>query len=1069
VSNAKKRTFSIRITVLGIFFILIGLTAGLALYLQYYFSRELAGTAAENAFLATSERVGERIQALERQSANLVGLLGNLTEFKNYPDVASERHVLTLLAGMMDQNPNFYSIYIGYENGDFFEIINLESNENVRGAFKAAPHDRWVLIKIQEMAGKRWKDTSYLDQHFTARLQTQEQTDYDPRSRPWFVEANKSIGTVKTRPYFFSLLKAPGVTFAKSLEGGQRVVAADISLAGMSRFLHEQRVLPSSEAFLFDARGTITARTMKSSGVKVAGTTAALFLSDEEKSFLATHPIITASNEMDWPPFDFTMSGKPKGYSIEMLDILAQKAGFRVEYVNGFTWDELVELFSKGKLDLLHSLMRNQKRERMGIFTDSYIPTYQAFVTRDELPLPTSLHELEGKTVAIPKGWYTDNYLSDHYPKITLLRVGSTLEALRAVAEGRADVTLDIYPVLRFLVSSYFLKNVQVGGRVTELSQGGSGGLHFLVRHEQQPLASILNKALATLTDTERSRLDAKWLGTGKLIDQTPQQVGALPHPGLLQLAQDAGEQGKMQIMQLKGEKYYGYVAKIQSLYGNQQEFIGLLVPVNAVIRPYMEKVRVSLLVTLAWLFLLTPIVWYCATLIVRPINSLVVESNKVKNREYDKVGIVESNITEIYGLSRSIVSMSASIRDYEQSQREMMDSFIKLIATAIDQKSPYTGAHCARVPELAIMLARAASESNNASLADFCIQGEDQWHEFRTAAWLHDCGKVATPEYIVDKATKLETIYNRIHEVRMRFEVLLRDAEIEYWRQAGRGGDVEDLAQALEEKREKIRDDFTFIAQCNMGSECMSEEAKVRLQAIAQQKWMRNLDNRLGLGPLEILRYDQANQPLPVEETLLADKPEHIVARPQNKQENGRDFGFLMEKPEHLYNMGEVYNLSISKGTLTAEDRYTINEHIITTIRMLETLPYPENMTHIPDYAGTHHETLIGTGYPRKLKAQDIGIPGRIMAIADVFEALTASDRPYKTAKTLSESVHILSTMVEEQHLDADLFTLFLESGIYLDYANKFLDPSQIDTVDISSILVAVQNQQSAATNAAA
>jgi len=166
---------------------------------------------------------------------------------------------------------------------------------------------------------------------------------------------------------------------------------------------------------------------------------------------------------------------------------------------------------------------------------------------------------------------------------------------------------------------------------------------------------------------------------------------------------------------------------------------------------------------------------------------------------------------------------------------------------------------------------------------------------------------------------------------------------------------------------------------------------------------------------------------------------------------------------------MGEVYNLSISKGTLTAEDRYTINEHIITTIRMLETLPYPENMTHIPDYAGTHHETLIGTGYPRKLKAQDIGIPGRIMAIADVFEALTASDRPYKTAKTLSESVHILSTMVEEQHLDADLFTLFLESGIYLDYANKFLDPSQIDTVDISSILVAVQNQQSAATNAAA
>ena len=1061
-NKTKKRTVSIRVTVLGVFMMVVGLTAGLSLYLQYYFSRDLAKTAAENSFLATSEKVGERIQALESQSANLVGVLGCLAELERYPGAEEERRLLALLSGMMDQNSNFYSIYVGYGTGNFFEIINLESSDNVRAAFSAAPNARWVLIKITGRDVARRKVTSYLDQHFTTRIQTLESTDYDPRLRPWYIKAKKSPGIIKTAPYFFSLLKAPGVTFAKSLNGGERVVAADISLAGMSAFLHKQHVLPGSQSFLFDAEGNIIASATPREAAEQRETTNTISLSEEEKAFLAATPVFRASNEMDWPPFDFTMSGKPKGYSVDMLNLLAEKTGFRVEYINGFSWNELVELFNKGELDLLHSLMRNEQRDRKGVFTKAYIPAFQAFVVRDDASFPVSLPAFEGKTIAIPKGWNTDLFLQEHHPGIRRLHVASTLEALRAVADGRAYATLDLEPVIRFLISSYFLDNLKVGGEIPELRESGHQGLHFLVRPEKAMLASLLDRALVAVTPEERARLDAKWLGKGRASSGPPAEGGTLAHRELLELAQTGGTQGGQRIMKIQGQEYFCSVSRIESIYGSG-EFLGLLVPVREIMRPYMEKVRFSLLVTLALLLLLTPVVWYCATIIVKPINALVLESDKVKMRRYDEVQTVDSNITEIYGLSCSIVSMATSIKSYEESLRGLMDSLIQLIATAIDQKSPYTGAHCARVPELAIMLAKAASESPAEALAGFAFKNEDEWHEFRTAAWLHDCGKVTTPESIVDKATKLEAIHHRIHEVRMRFEVLLRDAEIAYWQAVAQGGDATDLAKALEVRRRQIGDDFAFIAECNVGGEYMGEDKAARVHAIARQTWVRHLDDRIGLGPLEIQRYGDNKPDLPCEEPLLADRPEHIVRRPEARPDNGRDFGFLMEEPEYLYNMGEIYNLTISRGTLTAEDRYKINEHITTTIRMLETLPYPENMTRIPEYAGTHHETLNGTGYPRKLGAGDIGIPGRIMAIADVFEALTASDRPYKKAKTLSESVHILSKMVRDHHLDADLFTLFLESGIYLEYARKFLTPSQLDEVDVAGVLDGIRHPPAA------
>ncbi len=388
------------------------------------------------------------------------------------------------------------------------------------------------------------------------------------------------------------------------------------------------------------------------------------------------------------------------------------------------------------------------------------------------------------------------------------------------------------------------------------------------------------------------------------------------------------------------------------------------------------------------------------------------------------------------------------------RSQRELMESLIRLVASAIDAKSEYTGGHCARVPELAAMLAQQASEVHTGPLASFRFTTEDEWREFRIGTWLHDCGKVTTPEHVVDKATKLETIYNRIHEIRTRFEVLRRDAEIDMLQQRLDGASEAEARARFHARCQQLQDDFAFVAVCNIGTESMAPGYRDRLMEIGAQTWLRYFDDGLGLSHGEETRLAQVRaQPLPAVETLLADKPQHIIPRTGHDQQDPR-YGFNMEVPEHLYNLGEVHNLLIEYGTLTAEERYKINDHIVQTIVMLEQLPLPDNLRRIPEYAGTHHETLIGTGYPRGLSAEQLSIPARIMAIADIFEALTASDRPYKKAKPLSEAVRILAKFKAKKHIDGDLFDLFLTSGVYLEYAHRFLAPEQIDAVDIGPYL---------------
>jgi HD-GYP domain-containing protein (c-di-GMP phosphodiesterase class II) len=322
-----------------------------------------------------------------------------------------------------------------------------------------------------------------------------------------------------------------------------------------------------------------------------------------------------------------------------------------------------------------------------------------------------------------------------------------------------------------------------------------------------------------------------------------------------------------------------------------------------------------------------------------------------------------------------------------------LFESFIQMINAAIDDKSPYTGGHCERVPTLTMMLADAVNNCKSGPLSSFSMSDRDRY-ELKIAGLLHDCGKVTTPVHVVDKATKLQTIYDRIGLIDTRFEIIRRDAQLAMLT----GAASETMTRSL---MKDIEDDREFLHRANIGGEAMSDKDIARVRTIASRyRWC---------------------------------------------DASGRTVDFLTAE--------EVENLTIRAGTLTAAERQIINHHIEVTIQMLESLPWPKHLRNVPEYAGGHHERMDGKGYPRGLLRDQMSVQARCMGIADIFEALTAKDRPYKKGKTLTESLTILGKFKLNGHIDPDLFDVFMWERVYEKYAKEFLSPEQIDVVDPSKI----------------
>lgn len=1046
--NSGGLKFSIRVTVVGIFLVVTLLTASVAIGLQYYFSTRMATESTLELYREAATSTSDYLSMVDKRAVESARMLAAYPGLINHGKVNSQAR--EVFAETLRNNPIFYAIYIGQDNGDFYELINLDVSTEVRNQLEALPQDRWMLLTVSGEGKQRQQEFHYYDKNFTLRTSRRDITDYQPTSRPWYINAQRGL-VHKTDPYLFQSLQAPGATYSTMVEGEEAVLAVDIALASLTNKIGKYSLGGDNRIFIYHKSGEIIASSEASHPSVTLPVSVPLELNEEQRQIVTDNRMLKVSNELDWPPFDFVVSGQPYGYSIDVLKMIGEMTGFEFRYINGHSRPELKSMFQQGQLDIMHTILATEANTALGELSEPIVHVPFGILMRKGERAVSSIHQLEGKRVAIPRDWSIIETIKAEVPSATILESDNVKEMFKAVSDGRVDAGIDTAAFLKYTARKFFLSDVKVhapfdfgGVKVTK-------GLHYLVHPSRKNIVPIINLALANITSEQRQALEAKWLIDSKTAHK---RTSTVPYAELVTLAEDSSGPGKLHRLLLEGEEYFVYIKSldVETL---SEEYFAVVAPVSLVLAPAVEKVKTALLITAASFIALLPLVMWLASMIVRPVKQLALENEKIQKLRYRELQPVESRIAEIDELASSLIVMSHAIEKHAKEQEALMEAFIQLIAQAIDDKSPYTAGHCARVPELAMMLANEAERSNDIPFKEFRFEDETARREFRIGAWLHDCGKITTPEYIVNKGTKLETIYNRIHEVRTRFEVLWRDAEIDFWKKFHESPeDKAHLHKALLERQQHLQQAFVFVAECNKGVECMDEADMEKLERIAEETWSRHFDDTLGLS-IQEQRCTQhiKDVALPATEKLLSDKPCHLVERSQHDDYNEK-LDINVPVPKHLYNFGELYNLKIKRGTLTDEDRFKINEHIISTIKMLDNLPLPKELKRVPRYASTHHERVDGQGYPRGLTADDLSIPERIMVIADIFEALTAADRPYKAAKPISVAIDILHTMVEDNHIDQEVFELFLKSGTYLDYAKRFLAPEQIDTVDISRYL---------------
>ena len=900
--------------------------------------------------------------------------------------------VVPIFLSSLDADPTLYSHFIGISNEEFLQVIGIRGDARIIDALKAPPGAYFAVRRIvADDKGIRTDQYKFLDRARTALELSIREAKLMPTQRPWYLKAIERNELAVTDPYLFASTGELGITVAAPLPGQCGVLATDISLRSLQEFLASLSLPPNGAIALQDSQGNVLA--FHGQGSNFAKLTIAPMTAPDK----IEHPYLAVLKDMDGTTgSQIVPQGAGEKFVVTRFKT-AEVGGTAFRVVVLAPLSDFTGAFNQAQRDvILLAILVLLVLLPLAFIGSRHIALSLAAMAKDSERL--KLLDFSHTPSKTDSFLYEVNALGEAQSVMhgAIQKRTKDLVAAQGKLENLIQAGLDLG---REKDRIALLRKTLFGGK--ELLNADAGTLYIVTDHK------TLSFAQRTKSDELPSFEIPLYDADGKPVERFMATWCAIHNQPLI--VDDVYTETRFDVSGAKkmdAESGYRTVSMLTvPLSPREGEVIGVLQFLNALDPATGQAIPFP-------------------PDLVRFVTAMAAQAAVA----LDNFQLIEA-------------------------QKELLDAMIKLIAGAIDAKSPYTGGHCERVPELGIMLAEAACAVNAGTLADFRFTTDDEWREFRIGAWLHDCGKVTTPEYVVDKASKLETIYNRIHEVRMRFEVLLRDARISQLEVVAAGGDAAAALATYEARKAQLADDFAFIAECNLGGEFMAPEKLERLKRIAEEVWLRHYDDRLGLAHEELKRYDGEPEPLPTAEKLLADKPNHIIPRADQRSVDPK-WDFKVKIPENLYNYGEIYNLGIGRGTLTEEERFKINEHVMQSLMMLEQLPLPKNLRRIPEYAGTHHENLIGTGYPRKLTEAELSIPMRIMAIADVFEALTASDRPYKKAKTLSESIKILSFFKKDKHIDAALFDLFLTSGVYQRYAEKYLLPEQIDEVDISKFI---------------
>lgn len=966
-----KLKFPLHVLLSTLFILMTLIISGVIALVSYQMSSDMLETSAQDLTQRASREIAGEINGILGPADATVSLLSysRITSAETLQERLSSFNVFKpVLSNASGMN----SIFIGYEDGDYFFLHRFDSEEE-RLKYQAPAGSVYQLRSIERSNNAVVAKFIYLDasMHILLEDNHPEYADFDPRQREWYQDALVAKGAITTQPYLFYSVGKVGLTIAKRAVSSRSVIAVDIPLSALGAALRRQKVTPSSQLVLVNGDGTVVAH--------------------EDVMSLIAKPMTADSVPILKNLADFGVPALADFSSAVIKDMSANGISKTVE-IAGDDWRVSALPIAFEGAEPLYLL--------------TAIPKHELFASALKIRSTSILISWLVILVALPVIWFVARAISKpiralsreaesirHFEFNQPIALNSSIAEVHALA-----ITMDVMKgtIRKFMSIAHavaaetdFEKLLPMLLNETIAAADAQAGALYLVDGERLLPCSAVSWSGA---EVSRSMQALR-------IDTLP----ALPRAALeKQKIQDgmmfADEIEAAGISVLSEQLESAWIVVVP-LFNRQNELLGLM----------------------------------------------------LLNR---KTRINEAQMAFVAALSDS-ASSSMETRGLIREQKALFEAFIQLIAGAIDAKSPYTGSHCARVPELSKMLARAACTQNSGPFADFNLS-RDEWEALHVAAWLHDCGKVTTPEYIVDKATKLETIYDRIHEVRMRFEVIKRDVEIKCLHAIAAGANKDDAQRQLAEELRELDEEFAFVASCNVGIEFMAEDKVERLQRIAARTWLRTLDDTLGISYEEKSRKSLARTAsLPVTESLLADKPEHLFERQeQDKIPENNKWGFKMKVPELLYNRGEVYNLSVRRGTLSAEERYKINEHMVQTIMMLSQLPFPRHLQNVPAIAGGHHEKMDGTGYPKMLTKEEMCPVARMIAVADIFEALTAADRPYKQGKTLSEALKIMSCMSRDQHIDPDIFELFLRSGVYLEYAQCYMPKEQIDVVDIASYL---------------
>ena len=947
----------------------------------------VAGIISWNNYASTSTLVFKQTEKLYRQAARAIssGVSGSIDAVKQTTTLltssalpAAENleqrlKLLPLFTAALNANPQIAGLQAGYTNGDYFIVRPLAAGHQ-RQQFKAPAEAFFAVDSISTADNKRLLTRIF----YTIQLHEISRdpavaTDYDPRKRPWYIQAKLRQNISTSKVYLFFFIRKVGTTISLEEKISGTVIAADITLDNLSADLGRHHITKRSEIVLFNEQKQVVAYPRQDLVVKQTDEDSfKLATLSELGSAILTH--VAQTEELAPGQLQYRFQGSDWQGTILPVDI---DQGTRIFLLMISPEHEL--------LSDINTIRRKSLYLTLGIIC---------------LTIPLALLVATFLSNKL-KSLAVEATLISNFDFSGPVQTESSIKEIQELAEAMALMKSTIS---RFL---HLIKDL-----------AEEQNFNAMLRHITEETVNIsqVDGAVILFVDDEKNLLVHR-----SCFDA---QKGHLELQDLPSIPLDSDHIFLSAIQQTEPTRLTITSENAQGL----EELLSFLKTKQASILTFQLNNRQG-----------------------ESIGLLALYSAKAKKRD-GKIDTQRINFLQTFS---SFAAVSLESRELLQLQKKLLESFIQLLAGAIDSKSPYTGGHCQRVPVITKMLAKAACDSREDPFREFTLDDE-HWEELHIAAWLHDCGKVTTPEYVVDKATKLETIYDRIHEIRMRFEVLKRDAHIRFYEQLVAGGDRVTLEKSLHEEWQQIDDDFAFIAECNEGGEYLEPDKIERLQQLANHTWLRTLDDRIGISWEEKQRKDRTPAPvLPMEEPLLGDKSEHLIFRKESEQmATDNPWGFKLDVPEHLYNRGELYNLQITRGTLTAEERFKINDHIVQTIIMLNRLPFPKHLRQIPEIAGGHHETMNGTGYPKRLIGEQMSTTARMMVIADIFEALTASDRPYKKAKTLSESIRILGLMCKDQHIDPELFELFLTSGVYLQYAEQYLTPEQIDSVDIEQYL---------------